>query len=374
MHLITYRADGTKHIEKDLNEKGEVNGIQTEYYPDGSVKSTSELVNSLLNGKSVGYYIGGQKNYETNYKDGEKDGYYIEYHENGKLGAEGWFKGDSKTGDWYYYDVHGNIESKDHYAFGELHGVTQQYYPGNRLKTEMGYHYGWLIENTQFDTLGNIIVHNDLSTASGPVVLKYFNGKDWTTGTLAYGNWQGPKPSYHPNGAINISQEYLNDKLHGEVKVFHPNGTQQTSGVFQHGEKQGPWKFYNSKGLISSIDDYLDDELHGKSVTYYKNGKVDVETEYTNGSRQGIRNKYDEEGRLLYQIRYKDNLPIAYTYPDKSGKLVPEIALPGGTGKVATYYSNGKPCASFNYVAGKLHGRDLQYYPDGQLLIESDDK
>lgn len=371
LHLTTYLPNGARVSEKDVTEKGVLNGTLKEYYPNGAIRETTEYVNGTRQGKALTYFINGQKSTEFAYNNGEEDGYYRRYYLNGKVASEGWYQDGALAGDWYFYDELGNLSSKDHYLHGEIEGVSQAWYPTGKLKLEITYHLGWMIDHTQFDTLGNVLVRNNLATGSGDFLVRSPNGKKFQTATIVNGNYQGPKTYYYPDGSVNISHPTLNDAAHGELKAYHINGKPQTEGSYAFGDKQGLWKYYKATGQVYSTEEYLDNELHGKSLNYHKNGKVELESEYKNGERFGIRKKYDPEGQLVYQIRYENDLPVAYTYFDKSGNLVPEIQLPYGTGKLTSFFSNGKPAATLEYINGKLNGKDLQYHSNGQLWMES---
>jgi len=89
-----------------------------------------------------------------------------------------------------------------------------------------------------------------------------------------------------------------------------------------------------------------------------------------NDSREGLSRRYDPNGVLLYQLRFDDDLPVSYTYLDKSGKLLPEIILGAYSGKMITYYPNGNLSARFEYSDGKLVGPDIIYYADGKPMRE----
>jgi uncharacterized protein len=122
---------------------------------------------------------------------------------------------------------------------------------------------------------------------------------------------------------------------------------------------------------VNFTENYVNGELDGKRTYFFNNGKIDSELTMENGERHGWTKKYDPDGSLMYQVRFVYDLPVAYTYMDKSGKLMPEIPIPSGTGEVKPFFANGSASAEFRYIDGKLNGDDLSYYSNGKIRMRS---
>ena len=104
---------------------------------------------------------------------------------------------------------------------------------------------------------------------------------------------------------------------------------------------------------------------------YFSSGKLERETEYKNGSRNGWFKRYSEDGQLSSVLYFKNDVITGYTYADKSGKLLPVISLPGGKGKVQTFYSNGNKSFEAGYIDGEVVGVYKIYHPNGKLYYET---
>ncbi|RKI83209.1 hypothetical protein D7V83_09095 [bacterium 0.1xD8-71] len=46
-------------------------------------------------------------------EDGLENGHWIDYHENGKIAAEGDYVNGKESGKWSYYDENGNLEEEE---------------------------------------------------------------------------------------------------------------------------------------------------------------------------------------------------------------------------------------------------------------------
>jgi antitoxin component YwqK of YwqJK toxin-antitoxin module len=81
--------------------------------------------------------------------------------------------------------------------------------------------------------------------------------------------------------------------------------------------------------------------------------------------------RYAASGELGGVFYYKDDVVTGYTYEDKNGQLLPVKPLPGGNGKVLTFFSNGNKSSEMEYQAGLLNGPNRLYHANGKLYYES---
>ncbi len=373
LQLTIYSPYGTKTIEKFYDEKGLQTGTETAYYPNGAVRTVSNFKDGELHGKYTGYFLNGKKDYEYAYDNGTRDGYYQGYHLNGKLASEGWYKAGDITGDWFYYDSHGKLKTKAHYIEGNLQGYKEEYYPTGQIRNEQYHHLGWMVDYTQYDTSGRFFHRIELPKLSGPFKLSHLNGKPYIEAKIENGNFVGPKQYYYGNGQKSLTENYKNDELDGPVKQYYPDGKLMSEGNYSLGAKTGEWKYYTDEGRLNCREFYGAEGLEGTKTYFNSNGSVDVSYEYVAGERHGWKKKFDEAGNLVYQMRYEANEPVAYSWLDQSGKLLPEKPIVSGTAKINTFYSNGKPSASFELIDGKQHGKDLLYHFAGGTWMESMD-
>ncbi len=144
-------------------------GVFEYFYADGTLKSTTEFLNGVVNVKTTIYYSGNKKASEGAFVD-QKDGEWKYWSENGNLlKVENYNKG-TKHGEWktfmkdstillleenyknglkdgpsvtYYED--GSVSIREHYINGLLNGQSQLYTLGNVLYSEGTYHNNYKI-------------------------------------------------------------------------------------------------------------------------------------------------------------------------------------------------------------------------------------
>lgn len=373
LDLSTYYTDGLRRSQAVYNDKGELIGTETYFYHCGKPSSESMYENGVQQGTTTHYYVNGQKQVETSYSQGEKHGYEKFWYSHGQTEQEGWYQEGSLQGTWLSYDELGNLSYTTEYLNNDVNGYKVEYFPNSKKNNEFKYKYGWPEEFVQFDTTGKEINRCILKNGSGKFKVVFFNGKTYGEGTYADGELDGPYRFYYFDGKLNTLQFYKKGEPDSIYRNYFYDGKLSAEGLYKWGKKEGTWKTYFPSGKLKYTENYLNGELTGKKVYYFENGKTDSEIEMEHDERAGWTKKFDEEGNLLYQVRFNLDLPVAYTYLDKSGKLLPEIPLHGGSGKVKSFFANGNPSSEFEYIEGKLNGPNINYYSNGRLRAKGNE-
>jgi len=108
--------------------------------------------------------------------------------------------------------------------------------------------------------------------------------------------------------------------------------------------------------------------LEGTALEYSEKGVKIGEATYINNQAHGPRKFFGKEKGTLQLIRFYDKGKlIGYSYLDKEGNELPMIALPNGTGKIISYYPNGKIAREMTYEKGEIQGEYTAYYENGNL-------
>jgi len=371
MDLTNFSPSGFKKLHAIYNDKGSIEGAETSYYTSGKVRSEVNYENGVQTGRSVYYYANGNKDSEIDYADGEKHGYGKFWYAHGQLRTEGWYQEGTAQGIWFEYDELGVLKAKTTYRDDDMDGYREEYFPNGKINNIAQYKLGWIENYIQFDTLGKEINRCEFKLGNGKIKTVYVNGKLAGEGEYKYGDLDGPYKFYFPDGSVSTTQFYKKGLLDSSLRSYYYGGKLATEGTYKLGNKTGTWKHNLENGKLDFTEIYVDGLLHGKKTYYYENGKIDTETDYYEGDRHGWLKKYDEDGNLIYQLRFEFDVPLAYTYLDKTGKLMPEIPIPGGNGKVKAYFSNGKISAEFEYIDGLLNGSNTQYNSNGKLKKQS---
>jgi antitoxin component YwqK of YwqJK toxin-antitoxin module len=124
-------------------------------------------------------------------------------------------------------------------------------------------------------------------------------------------------------------------------------------------------------------------------------GQDTINTKDAKGLRQGYWRKVDSVGRLIYEGRFRDGIPIGeflYYYPDGKLKTVSKVSSQGRRASTISYFPGGKKMAVGNYLDekkdslwqfyseftgnvvssdtyqnGVINGESKVFYPEGEL-------
>lgn len=301
----TYRDDKKNGYFKDYAENGDLLKITkyiddviqpdaieiqklevvNDYYPDGTVKSTSMYRNGIPEGIRKDYTTEGKIEKATEYRngaiigegivleDGSKDGPWKEFYSDGALRAEGKYEAGKPVGEWKYYHPNGKIEQQGKYnKQGKPDGTWRWYYDNGQLLREEAY-YG--------------------------------------------GKQDGLSEEYDENGTLIEKGEYL-DGLEDGPWVFSL-GDYAYRGSYRDGLRTGPWFTYylfpngtKTDSIISFQGSFIDDLPDGKQVSYWENGKIREEGTYVMGRKEGDWMQYNYDGTLFLIITYQNGIEVRY--------------------------------------------------------------
>lgn len=369
--LLIYRTNGTKKMLTPYSKKGFIDGKQVYYYGSGKDKEWNTYKEGVLNGEAATFYPNGKKKAKIDYEDGEKNGYFTSWYLDGGLEEEGWYKDGTLQGEWLSYNEYNTLMARASYLNGELNGIRTMYWPNGKKETETLYNLGTLEEMKEYDTTGKVINHVKLKDGNGKYLSFLANGKPYSQGTYIHGNLEGEFKFLYFDGSVRGIQYFKCGLLDSVYKSWFHKGKLSLEGMYDMDEKTGVWKYYHPDGSLWYTETYVAGQLHGNRVFYHKNGKIESEMEYKYGEKNGVNKRYDETGSLVVMFRYEDGLPMAYTYEDKNGKLVPEIPLVQGNGTIKAFFANGRPSLICEYVEGEQHGPYTLYHSTGKPALEN---
>ena len=133
------------------------------------------------------------------------------------------------------------------------------------------------------------------------------------------------------------------------VLELDPNGFLLGEGDFLHGVKHGTWISYNpTTKMVDTVETYYRGQLQGPRLTFNDKGFVTLKVNYYKGKPHGT--AYIYRGRKIAEEK---------TYVN--GKL---------EGKSIKYYSNGNKMEEVMYKNGKMEGIARWYNQDGSLKFE----
>jgi len=348
------------------------NGRWLYYHFNGIVSEEYKFENGKYNGAYSYNFLNGNKEIECEYKDGLLNGLYKEYYNNDSLYSTGWFVDDKREGIWKTYYPNGILSAEKYYLNGELSGRERHYHKDGKLHNDFIYEDGLISKIIFYDTLENAIDTCFFINGTGEYYLLYPNGqKSYSTG-YKNGLFEGDVKAYFTDGALFAEGNNFYNDYNGRYKVYYHSGQVKHLAYFEYGEKTGEVIWYHDNGQIETKGFYKNNNEDGDWVWYEENGEIDYKAKYKNGENEGNAELY-VDGTYVGSIKYSHDIPIAYSYHDKNGELLPFINFPeNGTGTIECKYSNGQVSYKQEYVSSFAHGKCLYYYDNGQLLSEKD--
>jgi len=155
-------------------------GIVSEYYPNGRVRSKVSFKDGVAHGKGIDYYLSGEvseesdfergqlhgasKLYrrngllwiETTYCHGRLNGVLRSYHDNGNPETEAEYTDDKLDGSYVKYDKYGCLQEKGTFKRGEKEGNYIIYHENGQPARIERYVEGKLVHCEEFDEDGNM--------------------------------------------------------------------------------------------------------------------------------------------------------------------------------------------------------------------------
>jgi antitoxin component YwqK of YwqJK toxin-antitoxin module len=366
LKITTYDADGIKVADQEYNDKGKRTGTTILYYPTGKVHQTLPYVDGAIDGTVYSYYPDGTRELAIAYKDGDKEGFDSTWFPDGKLKLAGFNSGGSADGEWIRYYENGKMSERYFYRSGEFDGFYENYNVDGSLDMDILYDGGWVSAISQYDTTGKRVFHTSLNNISSNYTAVFGNGQKRFEVPYIKGDMHGTYRSFHATGALQTEKTYVKGLLQGKYNDYNYNGKLSISGSYENGERNGTWNYYTIDGRLWQVEQYQEGNLEGKAILYHSNGKVKQEIDYHNGEKHGYQARYAPNGALLVSMLWEYGTLKGYTYYGKDGKLLPLIALPGGTGKVAAFYSNGNRSFEVEYIDGNMNGRFVMFHDNGK--------
>jgi hypothetical protein len=103
-----------------------------------------------------------------------------------------------------------------------------------------------------------------------------------------------------------------NDKSSdGLVKNYYPDGKIKAEVTMKDKKRHGLARSYYPSGVVRQEIDYLNNVKHGVARTNYETGKPYQITRYVEGKMEGVREKYRQNGDLMSEAPYYNDLPCA---------------------------------------------------------------
>ena len=153
----------------------------------------------------------------------------------------------------------------------------------------------------------------------------------YSTGVVASeSEWQeglkhGHKRSWSPSGQLTQDNVYIEGELLAE-SYYHANGRLKLVKGYNSGELklEAHWDVHSRRSDIRKFSD------HRLATDVHKNGRKASETEYLGKKKHGVELHWDDNGSLIAEILFIDDVLILQMEWDGDGKLKTEKVVREG--------------------------------------------
>lgn|GEM_PF-2839647 len=287
------------------------NGIEKEYFPNGSVKSIFHYTNGTKNGNCILFNKEGDTSVVCNYLDNMLHGEYFEnfqsYYKNGTI--------------------------KGTYNLGKREGLWVENMRRNQKEVEL--------DSTWYSK----------EKRNGRSV-QYINGKLFSSSNYVQGWEEGEQRTYYLKNPEQI----------------------QFIANYKAGSKHGTSYSYYESGNIMSVLHYKQGRSIGCDTTWFDKERSIMNTIcYTENSFAKVSHEYWENGNLKLRVHYASKpwtTDSSFAY-NENGQLVQEWRSNKGGGVRSTeYYPNGKVKAKGDYISDSKYGLWVYYDSTGKKTKE----
>ena len=266
--------------------------------------------------------------YQTNFYDNgqkESEGYYslidsmtlaeigvhYEWHQNGNIFSETFYKNGFKDSLCKFFDLNGNLEKEIFYLenFEDNSSLETPYPEG--LKT--GYIKTYYVDGKikEFKSFRNWKLHGkyEYFSENGELLESgnYLNGLEDGQFTWSSGNIENIYGILFPvNGGAIFNVNFKEGKYHGLFKMSYPWGFEYET-TFSNGN--GQIEYFYKNGIVSRKELYENGLLNGLVKEWYKDGVLKNEINYLDGKKNGDYKSYYpyKEIKIKEKGYYKDD-------------------------------------------------------------------
>jgi len=183
---------------------------------------------------------------------------------------------------------------------------------------------------------------------------KTLNSKGRYVGKVVARKWerqkQGKWEFFDADGRLIRFENYKDNLLNGESKVYYANGQVSHEMMYLGDKMNGPFTEYTIEGKVSKKGAYKNGIYDGNIVVNYDSGKKKEEGKFVNGMREGGWNFYLETGLPELTIWFKADKVEKKHYAN---------------GTFQTFFDSGIPQSEYSYKNYNKEGAFVEYYDKG---------
>lgn len=199
-------------------------------------------------------------------------------------------------------------------ANGKHHGIWKKNFDGtNILRYEGAFLHGKEIGTFKFykniKKKAVLTATKEFNETDNKAYVKFFasTGKVISEGHMDGKKYIGEWKYYQKTNNKLLTLEHYNDfgNLNGERMVYYPNGQIAEKKTYKNGKLDGISVVYSDTNVLLSELIYVNGELHGYAKYYSPKAELVAEGLYKNDKKVGVW-KYYEDGKLTEEKNFSD--------------------------------------------------------------------
>jgi antitoxin component YwqK of YwqJK toxin-antitoxin module len=283
---IEYHDNGNVRVKGQRNSKGQREGIEEWFYPNGNIKCRIPFKGGKRDGIEERFDKQGNITGTCLWKNGEvieetkpKLTPHIKYYLNWNVKVKGQENSvGEREGIWEWFYSNGNIERRIPYKDGKIDGIDEWFNKNGNIHMRIPFKEGKEDGiQEEFNEQGNIV-----------------KTTLWKEGEL-----------------IETTEPELTPHI-----MYHNNGNVWIKGQKNSkGQQEGIWEYFYPKGNIEGRTPYKEGKIDGIDEWFNKNGNIQSRTSYKEGNKDGIEECFDEQGNITKTLLWKNGELIEETKP-----------------------------------------------------------
>ncbi|MBJ7448877.1 MAG: hypothetical protein JHC93_00785 [Parachlamydiales bacterium] len=391
--------------------QGVFDGVQKEYYPSQKLHTQAHYTKGLQNGLYEEWNLDGVLLVQCNFINGQKDGRQRvwfnnkkiakdatfvngkingslkEWHENGQLAKEENYVNGQEHGPFRSWNEKGDLVFEMSFDQGLIHGVVQEWFDPNHIRSKVVYNHGKKEGLSQHYLINGQLCSQALykdDLLNGLFEQWYESGQLQSRGNYVMGVPVAEHVEYfclkqgETDPKLCKKLSYVDGKMDGEQKTFHPNGATEALITYSNGELEGPKSLWDSEGNLQEEAYYSHNLLQGRSFMKNKDGS-EVVTHYKDGLKEGLHQVFYPIDATFGKIKAKeahfvaDELDGEFCEYNRYGiKVLNSLYNHGLKEGITTLYGpNGKVMMNIPYKNDKREGLVVQYFSNGKIFKEA---
>ncbi|MCQ2286408.1 MAG: toxin-antitoxin system YwqK family antitoxin [Bacteroidales bacterium] len=188
--------------------------VETEYYPNGAIKSEITFKGKKENGPTIYYRQDGGKALEINMKNGKREGKLTRWFTNGMVEDISYYQNDSLDGIQTIYNMQGETVTRIEYKNGKKNGEYTSWHSRDLIK-ESGHFKNDFFDGKweYFDKRGILVGEAEFKEGSGIQTAYDANGNIMRTTTYAHNLKNGPEKHFDKSGNIIETIHFQEDRI-----------------------------------------------------------------------------------------------------------------------------------------------------------------